>query len=110
MIELGALAAIVAGVWFWLDALKAREIALQAGENACRAEGVQFLDWTVAQERLRLRRNEEGRVQWLRVYHFEFSETGNDRLDGSVTLHGRSVASVRLAPRPVYGENVVPLR
>ncbi|MFO1320044.1 MAG: DUF3301 domain-containing protein [Burkholderiales bacterium] len=108
--EIAALLFAVALGWFWLDTLNARETALRAGQDACHAEGVQFLDWTVAQSRLRLQRNDEGQVRLLRVYRFEYSETGNDRFDGSVTLLGRTVLSVRLAPRPAYADNVIPLR
>jgi hypothetical protein len=33
-----------------------------------------------------------------RIYHFEFSDTGNNRLDGSVTLVGRTVQALYLEP------------
>ena len=109
--ELVALILALAVGWFWLDTLNARELALRVGQDACRAEGVQFLDWTVAQSRLRLQRNDDGQVRLLRVYRFEYSETGNDRIVGSVTLLGRAVLSVRLAPRPAFADNnVIPLR
>lgn len=110
VLQWGALAALVAGGWFWLDSLRARDIALAAARDACTAEGVQLLDWTVAQSRLRLARNDDGQVRWLRVYVFEFSDTGDNRLNGSVTLLGRNVETVHLVPRPYEAGNVVPLR
>lgn len=96
--------------WYWLDSLRSREIALAAGERACEAEGFQFLDWTVAQSRLRPGRDDEGHVKLRRVYRFEYSDTGNNRLEGSVTLLGREVLAVRLATPPAAWSNVVNLR
>ncbi|MEO8038018.1 MAG: DUF3301 domain-containing protein [Betaproteobacteria bacterium] len=101
---------IVAGAWFWLDSLKAREIALAAGLRTCGGEGLQFLDWTVAQSRLRVRRNSEGQVRFERCYRFEYSETGNDRNVGTITLLGRRVLAVELGRQLIRGENVIPLQ
>ncbi len=109
MIEWTILAIAIAGAWFWLDSLKAREIALAAGERECAAQGLQFLDWTVAQSKLRLERDEEGRAKLRRVYRFEYSETGNDRLQGSISLLGRRVETVQLARQLISGDNVIPL-
>lgn len=110
MIEFFALLVAVGLGWYWLDSLKARDVALVAGERACAAEGLQFLDWTVAQRRMRLQRDEEGRLRLLRVYGFEYSDTGNNRLEGGVTLLGHDVLSVHLATPPGYADNVIPLR
>ncbi len=111
MFELLALLIALAVGWFWIDTLNARETALAEGQRACDAEGFQFLDWTVAQSRLRLDRDDDGRLRVRRVYAFEYSETGGDRQTGSVTLLGRSVLSVRLASVAILSaSNVVPLR
>jgi hypothetical protein len=112
MIELLALVVAVAIGWFWIDTLGAREVALAAGQRACEAEGLQFLDWTVAQSRLRFGRDDDGRLRVHRVYDFEYSETGSDRRKGSVTLLGRRVLAVHIAlvARPPAYDNVVNLR
>jgi len=112
MIELLALVLAVGIGWFWIDTLGAREVALATGQRACEAEGLQFLDWTVAQSRLRLGRDDDGRLRVHRVYDFEYSETGTDRHKGSVTLLGRQVLAVHVAPvvRPPGYDNVVNLR
>lgn len=109
MMEWAILAIAVAGAWLWLDSLKCREIALAAGERACAAQGLQFLDWTVSQSRLRPQRDGEGRVRLRRVYRFEYSETGNDRLEGSVSVLGRRVERVQFARQLISGDNVIPL-
>jgi hypothetical protein len=109
MIEWVVLVLAVSGAWFWLDTLKAREIALAAGQRVCEAESLQFLDWTVAQSRVRLARNSEGRVRVARTYRFEYSETGNDRNSGTIELLGRRVIAVELARQLIRGDNVIPL-
>jgi len=110
MIEWSVLMLIVAGAWFWLDTLKAREIALAAGLRTCGSEGLQFLDWTVAQSKLRVARNDDGQVRLRRTYRFEYSETGNDRNLGTITLLGRRVVAVELGRQLIRGDNVIPLQ
>lgn len=86
------------GVWFWLDSLKAREIGVLAARNACQGEGLQFLDDTVAGRSLRLARDDAGRLQLRRVYSFEYSDTGDDRRSGSVTMLGHEVELLHVRP------------
>ena len=96
MIELLTLLIFIAGAWFWTDAMRAREAALDAGRRACTAEGVQLLDWTVMLKRTRLGRDGEGRLRVKRSYEFEFSDTGNNRIKGSITLLGRELLALNL--------------
>jgi hypothetical protein len=97
-LEITALALFLFGGWFWVDSMRAREVALEAGRRACDAEGVQFLDWTVAVEKLRISRAVDGRLRIRRTYEFEFSDTGNNRLKGSITLLGTQLVALHLAP------------
>ena len=85
IILLGALA------WLWFDSLKAREAAVRAARAACAAEGLLLLDDTVAIASLKPARDEDGRLTLQRAYVFEFSDTGNNRLPGSVVLRGHRV-------------------
>ena len=94
--EIVALVVLLAAGWFWSDSMHAREVAIDAGRRACDAENVQFLDWSVALRKIRLSRDEEGRRKLQRTYEFEFSETGNNRLRGSVTLIGRQLLALNL--------------
>ena len=95
--ELILLLALGILAWLWLDSLKAREISVQAARAACNAEGFMLLDDTVAIAGIRLARDEHGRLQLRRTYRFEFSDTGNNRLEGSVVLLGRRVLVLNLA-------------
>jgi hypothetical protein len=107
--ELFALILFLALAWFWADSMRAREAALDIGRRSCTAEGVQFLDWTVSLRRMRLARDEEGRLRILRTYDFEFSESGDDRARGSVTLLGRNVQVLDLPVAAPAPSNVVRL-
>jgi len=98
MIELTGLALVAAAAWFWFDSLRAREAAVGAAKSACAADGVVLLDDTVALAALRLRRTSSGTIGLLRVYRFEFTDTGDNRLEGSVTLIGATLQTLYLEP------------
>lgn len=101
MWEGAALLFIVLVAFFWIDSLRARERALAAGRAACERYAVQFLDETVAFARLRLGRDEEGRLKLARTYTFEFSDTGNNRRHGAIVLLGTALQDVQMEPYPI---------
>ena len=98
MWQLAAIVLIVLGIFFWIDSLRAREKALAAGRNACERYGVQFLDQTVVFAKLRVARNDEGRVRLRRSYTFEFSDTGNNRRHGAIVMLGGELQDLQLEP------------
>ncbi len=83
---------------FWLDSLRALETARHAGKRACTSAGVQFLDDTVTVTALALKRNAVGQLAIRRTYRFEFSDTGDNRLEGTLVLLGARVESVEMEP------------
>ena len=94
LVDIIGLLALVALGWFLWDSLRVREIANQAMRSTCKAEGLLFLDDTVALRSLRPSRNNDGRLKLRRVYGFEFSDTGHDRRRGSVVMTGDTVSIV----------------
>jgi len=80
---------------FWNASLRARDRMLETCARVCRELKLQFLDETVALDSLRLTRGARGWPEFVRVYSFEFSGTGNDRWQGRATLSGRRVLSVQ---------------
>lgn len=96
--ELLLLAALGGAIWFWLDSLKAREIGIQAARQACVDEDLQFLDETVVGRSLGLVRDDDGVLRIQRVFAFEYSDTGNNRCFGSVTLLGHRVEMLYVRP------------
>jgi hypothetical protein len=90
---------IAAIAWLWLDSLKAREAAVRAARELCAAEGLLFLDDTVSIAGLMPARDDDGRVTLQRAYNFEYSNTGDNRLRGSVVMHGHRVVLLNVGPR-----------
>ena len=99
LLELIGLLLLGGGVWLWLDSLNAREAGVRATQKACADEGLQLLDETVAIRSLRPARDEAGRLRLRRVYGFEYSDTGDNRRSGSVTLLGQDVEYLHLRPQ-----------
>ena len=99
LLDLLVLALLGAAVWLWLDSLRAREIGVTAARAACADEGLQFLDGTVALRSLELAREDDGRLRLRRVYTFEYSDTGDNRHPGTVTLLGQRVELLHVRPQ-----------
>ena len=101
-LEIFGILILAGAAWLWLDSLKAREVAVRTARSACLAEGLMLLDDTVAISNLRPARDDDGHVKLQRAYNFEYSDTGNNRLTGSIVLLGHRVTllnvGVRLPP------------
>jgi Protein of unknown function (DUF3301) len=97
MLELATLIAVAGATWLLWDGLKAREAANAAMRAACHAHGLLFLDDTVALASLRPARDANGHACLRRVYRFEYSDTGNNRRKGSITMTGDRVSQLDLA-------------
>ena len=88
---------LIAGGWLVWDTLKAREAANAAMRAACGERGYFFLDDTVALRSVRPARDDEGRVRLRRTYDFQYSDTGHDRRDGTITLLADRVTTLDMA-------------
>ncbi|MGH8723395.1 MAG: DUF3301 domain-containing protein [Burkholderiales bacterium] len=89
---------IAAGIFLWLDSLRARERAVHAGREACERHDLQFLDDTVSFARIRLARDEDGQLRIARTYTFEFSDTGNNRRHGAIVMLGGELRDLQMEP------------
>jgi len=81
-----ALIALVGGFAFWLDGLRARDLALTVARQQTARLGLQLLDDTVALQRVRIVRTASGWLALARRFRFEFTETGDNRREGMVLL------------------------
>jgi hypothetical protein len=90
-----ALLIVLLAGWFWLDALRAREMALALSRQACTERELQFLDQAVVLRRLGLRWTRQG-LRLRRVYRFEYSEGGVGRRTGYLILIGLALEEVSL--------------
>ena len=87
--------------WFWLDSLRARELALGLCQSACRQRELQLLDQAVALRRLGLSWGTEG-LRLRRVYRFDFSEDGLVRHQGSIVMRGLNLEALSFGlPEPL---------
>jgi hypothetical protein len=93
-----ALLLILSTAWFWYDSLRNLETAKITAKRACDSANVQFLDDTVAGTGIALARNDFGHLVLRRTYRFEFSETGNSRLEGLLTVIDGRVVSLTMEP------------
>lgn len=102
IMEVLSILLLAAVAWLWVDSLKAREVAVRAARELCAAEGLQFLDDTVSISGLMPARDDEGQFTLHRAYQFEYSNTGDNRLRGSVVMHGHRVALLNVGPRTLH--------
>jgi len=103
--SLFAVILLVLFVWYCLEGLKAREIGIAAAREACLRENLQFLDDTVAQNGIRILRDETGRLRLQRSFAFEYSLSGDDRQPGSVTLLGHKVIMLYMQTAPQHADS-----
>ncbi len=93
MNNLFAILALLLIGWFWLDSLRAKELATGVCRAACEQRNLQFLDQTVALRHLRVRRTFGG-LRLRRVYRFDFSEEGAGRRSGYLVLVGLDLEEI----------------
>ena len=105
--DIFGLVVVVGLVWLWFGSFGAREAGINAARLACDTEQLQLLDDTVAIASLKPVRNDDGRVVLRRVYQFEFSDTGNNRRNGSVVLLGNRVVVVNIGLRLVPSDTTL---
>ncbi|HJW81001.1 MAG TPA: DUF3301 domain-containing protein [Acidiferrobacterales bacterium] len=96
--DLAVFLGFAALAWFWVDALRCKEIARAAGQRACQQAGAQFLDDTVEITKLRLQRNARGQLALYREYRFEFTHNRDYRLRGEIAMLGLRVVHLVLEP------------
>lgn len=96
MTEWFFLIALFAGAWFWLESHRVLDLARAAARQFCATQGLQLLDDTVASTAIGLQRDAQGHLTITRTYRFEFSDTGDNRLAGSIVMLGHKVGPMHL--------------
>ena len=87
-----------AGVFF-LEAIRVRELAIQAVLRASERDDFQLLDQTVHVQRLSLSRNGSGRWSIWRQYRFDYSYDGVERRQGHVIMLGKKLQALVVGER-----------
>jgi hypothetical protein len=89
-------------VFYWIHAMRSKEIAVKAAEKHCQFMEVQFLDQTVFLKKLSFKRNALGQLGFMREYYFEFTVSGEDRYFGRVFMLGNRIEGVNLDPHRLH--------
>ena len=88
-----------AGCVFFLEAIRVRELAIQAVKRASEQDDFQLLDQTVHLQRMSLSRNEAGRWAIWRQYRFDYSYEGIERRQGHVIMLGKKLQAMVVSER-----------
>lgn len=96
--ELMIIILLVASLLYWLDSIRAKEVATEQAKKSCKKVLLEFLDDTVLIKKVRLRRNTRGQLSIYREYEFEFSSTGEYRYKGQIRLLGNYLIDVVMEP------------
>ena len=96
MISILIILFLIVLAWFWLNSIRAKEIAMQASADACKDIQAQFLDQTASLIKIKLSRSRNGRMSFERLYNFDFSRDRQTRKKGFVTIKGYQVIQVIL--------------
>ena len=84
--------------WFWLDSIAKREVAIQLGRELAGRWQLQLLDETVACTQIRLGRDNRGHAQLQRLYQFEVSASGAERMQCNLQLLGMQLQTWHIPP------------
>lgn len=84
--------------WLWLENQGVRDQAIAIAKDFCTKENVQFLDDAMAPVKISFKRNERGHLAIVRTYQFEFSDTGDNRLKGTIIMLGKKLETLHLQP------------
>ena len=92
---------------YWLNAIRAKEIACHQGKKYCSEHGLMFLDDTVVLSRAWPWKNRNGELCIYRKYQFEFcsSVITERRYKGEIELLGKYLMKITVQPYPVNDES-----
>ena len=98
MLETILLALLILSAWIWLDSISKREIAIKHGRELANRYQLQLLDETVACTQIRIGRDSRGHAQLQRLYEFEVSASGSERLQCNLQLLGKQLQTWHIPP------------
>jgi hypothetical protein len=98
MLELLLLALLLFAAWFWLDSIAKRELAVNFGRELAGRWQLQLLDETVSCAKISLGRDSRGHAQLQRLYEFEVSASGAERMQCNLQLLGKQLQTWHIPP------------
>jgi len=94
--------------WLWRGH-GIRERALLLAKQHCARLDIELLDGAVALRRLAWQRDARGRRRLARLYDFEFTVTGEQRLRGEISMFGQRLGRIELQPHPILSPQPEPV-
>ena len=86
---------IIILVLFWHESLQVRELVIKRFKTICEQAGLQLLDQTVALDTISFSFSRSDLFQLNRVYKFEVSENGVDRINGYLSMRGKTIETIQ---------------
>lgn len=99
---------VAACAWLWRGH-GIRERALLLAKQHCARLDIELLDGAVALQRLAWLRDAQGHRRLARLYDFEFTVTGEQRLRGQISMFGQRLGSIELQPHPILARQPEPV-
>jgi hypothetical protein len=99
MFEVLMIFAVVLLVLYWQAGMRAKEIAVRSAGNECKLSDVQLLDQTVHLIKISMSRDSSKQWRVWREFQFDYTEDGQTRCRGRVTLLGSRLLRVALETR-----------
>ncbi|MCB1663674.1 MAG: DUF3301 domain-containing protein [Pseudomonadales bacterium] len=87
---------ILSGFSYWWHAYGIKQTALQQTKAYCQKMDLQMLDESIALNRVTIKRDSNGHINFIRVFRFEFASTGDERYQELTTMHGRHCQNIHL--------------
>ena len=81
---------------YWQSGMRGKERAVLAAKKECKLCRVQLLDQTVQQVKISMSRDTRDQWRIWREYRFEYTQDGEGRHEGQLTLLGQRVLRVAL--------------
>jgi hypothetical protein len=93
-------------VWYWQDAMHAKELAVRTAKDACKKRDLQLLDSTTHLIKVSLQRNDHGKLKIARQYGFDYFDN-QERQQGTCVVFDRRAVIVGLRPLAANNEPIV---
>lgn len=110
MTSLIAAVIIILILLVWLDGARARELATAISKELCKHRDYQLLDGSVVRKKTGIRWTSGG-IRIRRMFSFDYSTDGADRLSGYILLLGTQLETYQLADEQSGDDTtVIPFR
>ena len=86
---------IIILVLFWHESLQVREFVTKQCKTICEQAGLQLLDQTVALDTISFSFSRADLFHINRVYKFEVSQNGVDRINGYLSMKGKTIETIQ---------------